>query len=360
MLLFSLIWLKMTKIDTEKAKKEARLSQTAAARAARWPGGATAKEDRWRKKHAEIVLFVARLGWATSELVNAYLRQKSLDWLKNMQEARLISLDKIILGDATVSRNLPNGRVATVIFLTEKGHRLAKTLDEKIRKRIARVNNQQTRHDLIAAWAAVKIINDRPDLALVDRDDIAIWSDQVLRQRLNKKIPRPDIAVMFRSPDLKDIAIEVERHAKKLGWPQFEFCLKLENFYVAADWRICVIVENLLKAETLSKFFLRAENPGLPLMIYSEFDKKWIETSPLALREFDLRLSLLVWDHEKKSFTDQFLHNTEHPTLHNFKHAVPPSWLDGAARLVATPLAAVSLNPEGLTLPDRFKRSLSV
>lgn len=302
----------MTAIAPAKPKNLARMAQTAAARAARWPGGAEAQAERLSKKYAEIILFIARLGWSTTEMIGAYMRQAAAGVLKKMQKERLISFDKAIIGDATVSRNLSNGSVATVVLLTEKGHRVAKGLDPKIKKRIARVIQQQTRHDLIAAWAAIRIINERPDLAVLDRSDIAIWSDQVRRQRMTKNEPRPDIVIAIGSTR-KIIAIEVERRAKKLGWPQYEFCKKLELFYDVNQWDVYVIVENLVKATTLSKFFFHAENPGLPMLIFSEFDKKYIESAPYQLRTFDLGLSLLVWDHEKKSFSAQFLHNIENP-----------------------------------------------
>lgn len=103
------------------------------------------------------------------------------DWIKKMSDEGWLFLEKTIIGDKTVTRNKPNGKVASIALLSEKGQKHARKLDDRIGKRISRPNQQQSRHALIVARVAIYLINGRSDLQVRSRDYFEIWSDQVLR-----------------------------------------------------------------------------------------------------------------------------------------------------------------------------------
>ena len=74
--------MKKQQLKNEVSSELDRFEQTANAREARWPGGHSGIKGRWETKRDEIIIFIARIGWATSDLVNYYLGQKSKTWLK--------------------------------------------------------------------------------------------------------------------------------------------------------------------------------------------------------------------------------------------------------------------------------------
>lgn len=299
------------KYSDEIDKLLATFYQTAAARQARWPGS---KAERWGKKRDRIILFIARIGWGTVELTNYFLRQSSRNWVKRMHEEGWLFLEKVIIGDKTVSRNKPNGKVASIILLSEQGQKHARGLDPRIGKRISRSNQQQSRHDLIAAWSAIFLINERSDLAFRSRKHLEIWSDQVLRGFKNEQ-NRPDISIIYNqenvdTPEIQipQINIEVERRQKKIGWPEYEFLMKLEN-YRLDDVETLIVVETEARAKSLAELFFRSEKIGIQEYFFNDCNKKWWPKPVGFLKKFIVSAKIGVWDHSQKTFTDAFSHN---------------------------------------------------
>ena len=83
-------------MDKQPTKQQ---SQTAAACLARWPGSS---HERWAAKRDSILVFIARLGWATRELVNYYFCQTLQSWPARMESEGLLYRQKVVIGDKTV------------------------------------------------------------------------------------------------------------------------------------------------------------------------------------------------------------------------------------------------------------------
>jgi|GEM_PF-3459985 len=285
--------------------------QTEAARKARWPGS---EQERWAEKRDKIILFIARIGWGTVELTNYFLRQSSRDWVKRMTDEGWLFLEKAIIGDKTVSRNKPNGRVATIVLLSEKGQKHARHFDPRVGKRISRANQQQARHDLIALWSAVYVTREKTDL-LIHGESLQIWSDQVMRGFIKDARKRPDITIFSDGTDHKyaddPVAlfnIEVERRQKKPGLPEYEFLSKLEK-YCQEEIETLIVVETESRVKSLADLFFKAEKIGLHEYYQNAYTGKWWPQPEGHLEKFKVSVMIGIWDHATKKFTDAIAHN---------------------------------------------------
>lgn len=282
-------------------KSPNRQRQMARARNARWHGTV---ESRWKKKTETIILFIARLGWATTELVNYYLCQGSQAWPARLQNEGLLFRQKIIIGHQTKHRTKSNGSVATILLLTDAGQRLARSLDGRIGKRILMPSMGQARHDLIAFWTAVYAVRERWDLR--DRsNELEIWSDQVMRGFIADADVRPDSSIYENEEPI--IHIEVERSKKKTGLEEFKFVRKLRKYTVNKGIETLIITETEGRAKAVIELLNRAETEGVEDHYFNEATRTWF---PLKdNKRFRVKALIAIWDHDQKDFTFGHTHN---------------------------------------------------
>src|SRR5450830_891003 len=207
-------------------------AKTIAAVEARW--GAGTPEERWAEKVTTVVSFIARLGWATVELVNFYLDQSKRDWpTKMVTQGWLISKKAII-----------NDKPATILVLTYKAHQLAKNLHPFIGRRIEKEVSRQSGHDFIATWVTLKALKARYGLNKV-KERYTIWADRVMRGFFDNEFARPDISIY--EQDIPKINIEVERTRKRTEFEKYQFLKKLKN-YSEKGIKTIVVFESREKA----------------------------------------------------------------------------------------------------------------
>lgn len=267
--------------------------KTAAAIEARW--GVGTPEERWAEKVRMVVSFIARLGWATVELVNFYLEQSKRDWPKKMvNQGWLISKKAII-----------NDKPATILVLTYKAHKLAKGLHPFLGRRIEKEVSRQSGHDFIATWVTLKALKARFGLAKV-KERYTIWADRVMRGFLDNEFARPDISIYEQSaPKLN---IEVERTRKRTEFEKYQFLKKLVN-YDERGIKTIVVFESREKAVRFAKEVQDAAM-GVTPWIYSNAWNKWVLNKG-DIEIFDVRLLILIWDYDEKVITEAFISEDE-------------------------------------------------
>jgi hypothetical protein len=289
----------------------AKQMQTTAARLIRWPG---TPELRRKTKTEKIVLYIARLGWATTSLVNYYMSQSSQAWPKQLEDQGLLYRQKIIIGSQTKSRTKANGRIATILLLTDAGQRLARKLDSRLEKRIAMPSLNQARHDLIAFWAATHAVKERWDCMLV-ADKLQIWSDQVMRTFIHDSDIRPDASV-YRSKDSEEgekfeviLNIEVERSKKKSGLEEYKFMKKMKRYSNDSARETLVVCETEGRAKAIVELLERAEIQGIKDYYYNESAQTWWPRDFDDPIRFRCRAIVVLWNMENHEMTLVKYHN---------------------------------------------------
>jgi hypothetical protein len=263
--------------------------KTIAAIEARW--GVGTPEERWAEKVTTVVSFIARLGWATVELVNFYLEQSKRDWpTKMVDQGWLISKKAII-----------NDKPATILVLTYKAHQLAKNQHPFIGRRIEKEVSRQSGHDFIATWVTLKALKARYGLTKV-KERYTIWADRVMRGFLDNEFARPDISIY--EQDMPKINIEVERTRKRTDFEKYQFLKKLKN-YSEKGIKTIVVFESREKAVRFAREVQDAAM-GVTPWIYSNAWNKWI-LSKDDVEIFNVRVLILIWDYDQKSITEAFM-----------------------------------------------------
>lgn len=267
--------------------------RTIAATEARF--GVGTPEERWTKKIMEVVSFIARLGWATVELVNFYLDQSKRDWpTKMVNQGWLISKKAII-----------NDKPATILVLTYKAHQLAKGLHTFIGRRIEKEVSRQSGHDFIATWVTLTALRARFGLTKV-KERYTIWADRVMRGFLDNEFARPDISIY--EQDIPKLNIEVERTRKRTEFEKYQFLKKLKS-YSEKGIKTIVVFESREKAVRFTREVQDAAM-GVTPWIYSNAWNKWIMSKD-DIEVFNVRVLILIWDYDKKIITEAFISEDE-------------------------------------------------
>jgi hypothetical protein len=286
----------------------ARQQQTEKARAARWPG---TFEKRREDRTDKIILYIARLGWATTALVNYYLGQTSQTWPKQLEDGGLLYRQRIVIGNQTKSRTQANGRIATILLLTDAGQRRARQLDSRLGKRIALPSLIQARHDLIANWAATKTYVDTWELR---EYEIEIFADQVLRTIVHDADVRPDAVILHTNESGKSwpkARIEVERSKKKTGLEEYKFLQKLEKYSIDKRCETIIVCETQGRADAIVELLERAQSRGLKSYYYNNEAGTWWEED--ATERFKCRAIVALFNLDTQDFIWSHYHNTTPP-----------------------------------------------
>jgi hypothetical protein len=265
-------------------------SRTAAAVVALWGPGTP--EERWQSKVNSIIQFVARLGWATVEMVNFHLGQSKRDWgAKMVREKWLISKIAII-----------DDRPATILVLTYKAHCAVRKIYSYIGRRIEKEASRQSRHDFIASHVALWLLRTRHDLKM-EPSGLEIWADRVMRGFLFNEETRPDISIM-RDGEVF-LNIEVERSRKYSSQEIYQFFKKLE-FFQSNDVETLVVFESQTLASRFVEEMQRAKHFGLVPWVRIEKTKTWLELKGHQREIFDPKIIIGIWNNEKKIISDVF------------------------------------------------------
>ncbi|WP_296002249.1 hypothetical protein [Rugamonas sp.] len=270
--------------------KSIKQPRTAAAIAARW--GLGTPEQRWQLKINSVIQFVARLGWATVEMVNYHLDQSKRDWVAQMVHEKWFISKLAIIDD----------RPATILVLTHKAQRTVKQVYPFIGRRIDREASRQSRHDFIASWAALWLLKNRHDLK-IRQSKLEIWTDRVMRGFIYDEYTRPDISIM--SDDNVLLNIEVERTRKSSAQENYQFFKKLEYFERNGIENFLVFESRKLAAR-FSEEMQRAKHFGLTPWFRDVNSKRWCELRNHEREIFDLKIVISIWDYDKKIITDIF------------------------------------------------------
>ena len=242
--------------------------------------------ERWNQHCDKLILFVARLGWATVELANSYLQRTKRDWSTRAIDENLLISKKAIVDD----------KIAHILVLTHKAQARARSLDEMVGRRINRENSHQARHDLIAAWVGVSMVNNCLQQKFA-KDLIEIWADRPLRSIISDETVRPDISIVHRGKVL--LNIEIERTRKTKPAEHFFFMKKLQD-YQQKGIDVLVIFERTSQAEKFIDQLKLAEHFGLNRWITEPHTKKKIELCSTDREIFFLAPMIGVWDHQSK------------------------------------------------------------
>lgn len=264
--------------------------KTSAAIAARW--GHRTPEQRWQLKVNEVIQFVARLGWATVEMVNFHLNQSKRDWVAKMVSEKWLISKLAIIDD----------RPATILVLTYKAHRTIKELYPFIGRRIDREASRQSRHDFIATWAALWLLKTRHDFK-VEQGKLEIWSDRVMRGFIHDEATRPDISIILDEEVL--LNIEIERTRKSSAQENYQFFKKL-RYFQENEIETFVIFENRPLASRFVEEMQRAKHFGLTPWFRADKSKQWCELKNNEREIFDLKIMLGIWDYDKKNVSEVF------------------------------------------------------
>jgi len=264
--------------------------RTSAAIAARW--GYRTPELRWQLKVDSIIQFVARLGWATVEMVNFHLDQSKRDWVAKMVREKWLISRPAIIGE----------RRATILVLTHKAQRTIKEYYPFIGRRIDREASRQSHHDFIASWAALWLLKTRHDFK-TQQGKLEIWTDRVMRGFIYNEITRPDISIMLDGQVL--LNIEVERTRKSSAQERYQFFKKLEYFQ-DNDIEIFVIFESRMLASHFVDEMQCAKHFGLTPWFRDSKTKKWHELKNHERDIFNPRIMIGIWDCDKKIVSEVF------------------------------------------------------
>jgi len=264
--------------------------KTSAAIVALWGPGTA--EQRWQSKVNSIIQFVARLGWATVEMVNFHLGQSKRDWVAKMSREKWLISKIAIIDD----------RPATILVLTHKAHRVVKKIYPYIGRRIEKEASRQSRHDFVASHVALWLLRTRHDLKM-EKNRLEVWADRVMRGFLFNEETRPDISIM-RDGDVL-INIEVERSRKSSAQERYQFFKKLEYFQ-CNEVETFVIFESRSLASLFVEEMQRAKHFGLTPWIKSRETKTWLELKNHDREIFDPKIILGIWDNKEKTVSEVF------------------------------------------------------
>jgi hypothetical protein len=259
--------------------------------------GKGSPEERWQRKIEIIILLIARLGWASVELVNYYLQQVKRDWPKcSVDQGWLISKKGII-----------DDKVATILVLTHKAQSTARKLDNRLGKRIDKEISRQSRHDLVAAWSAIWFINNCYQFKF-GRDQLEIWADRILRGFIHDEQNRPDISINYGETTL--LNVEVERTRKTNDEEHYFFLKKLQN-YRNNDIDTIIVFERISQAEKFIDQLKLAENFGINSWRRNSHTNKNYEVKNDDREIILLSLMIGIWNHQNKNFDQFIFHNLE-------------------------------------------------